>query len=39
LTWRPNFMQERGKSPTMDFQWTVWVDGDTNTKYRLLSKT
>ena len=38
LTWRPNFMQERGKSPTMDFQWSVWVDGDTNTKYRLLSK-
>lgn len=38
LTWRPNFLAERGKSPTMDFQWTVWMKNDTNTKFRLLSK-
>jgi hypothetical protein len=24
LTWRPAMSPDRGKSPTMDFQWTVW---------------
>src|SRR6185503_16161030 len=24
LTWRPPMSPERGKSPTMDFQWTIW---------------
>ena len=24
LTWRPKFCPDRGKSPTMDFIWTVW---------------
>jgi len=39
LTWRPDFMTgERGGSPTMEVLWTVWVDGQTDTKYRLLSK-
>ena len=36
LTWRPDF--GGGGAPTMDVLWTVWVDGDTDTKYRLLSK-
>lgn len=26
LTWRPSFCKERGKSPTLDFIWTVWLD-------------
>lgn len=39
LTWRPDFMMgERGGAPTMECLWTVWLDGDTNTKYRLLKK-
>ena len=38
LTWRPNFLEGRGKSPTMDFQWTVWRAGDKDTKYRLLGR-
>lgn len=24
LTWRPNFDERRGRSPTMDVVWTVW---------------
>lgn len=24
LTWRPAMSEDRGNSPTMDFQWTVW---------------
>jgi hypothetical protein len=24
LLWRPRFAPERGKSPTMEYQWTVW---------------
>ena len=39
LTWRPDFMNgERGGAPTMEVQWTVWIKGDTNTKYRLLRR-
>ena len=39
LTWRPDFMGgERGGSPTMEVHWTVWVDGDYDTKYRLLTR-
>lgn len=38
LTWRPNFLEGRGKSPTMDFQWTVWLAGTTDTRYRLLGR-
>lgn len=39
LTWRPDFMGgERGGSPTMEVHWTVWMNGDTDTKYRLLTK-
>ena len=37
LTWRPDF-QGKGGSPTMEVHWTVWIEGDTNTKYRLLSR-
>lgn len=39
LTWRPDFMGgERGGAPTMEVRWTVWVKGDTDTKYRLLTR-
>ena len=44
LSWRPDFLfRERlsgGKraAPTMEVTWTVWIKGDTNTKYRILSK-
>ena len=39
LTWRPDFMGgERGGAPTMEVHWTVWINGDTNTKYRLLGR-
>lgn len=39
LTWRPDFMAgERGGAPTMECIWTVWRKGDTDTKYRLLTK-
>ena len=39
LTWRPDFMGgERGGAPTMEVHWTVWIDGNTDTKYRLLGR-
>lgn len=39
LTWRPDFLGgERGGSPTMEVQWSVWVKGDRLTKYQLLEK-
>ena len=43
LTWRPDFLyQERkGKkkgSPTMEVAWSVWIKGDTQTKYQPLLK-
>ena len=39
LTWRPDFMNgERGGAPTMECLWTVWMDGQTDTRYRLLPK-
>lgn len=39
LTWRPDFVGgERGGSPTMDILWTVWIAGDTTTKYRPLRR-
>ena len=39
LTWRPDFMGgERGGAPTMEVHWTVWLDGATDTKYRLLGR-
>lgn len=39
LTWRPDFMGgERGGAPTMEVCWTVWIQGDTDTKYRLLAR-
>ena len=37
LTWRPDFMDgERGGAPTMDVLWTVWIRGETDTRYRQL---
>lgn len=39
LTWRPDFLGgERGGAPTMDCIWTVWMVGDTDTKYRPLKR-
>lgn len=39
LTWRPDFMGgERGGAPTMEVHWTVWILGQDDTQYRLLSK-
>jgi hypothetical protein len=43
LTWRPDFLEkyrppsEKG-NPTMDVGWTVWIQGDTETKYQPLRK-
>ncbi len=39
LNWRPDFMDgERGGSPTMECIWTIWIEGQTDTKYKLLEK-
>lgn len=44
LSWRPDFLFDQRKvgdkkaAPTMECIWTVWIDGDTDTKYRILSK-
>lgn len=32
LTWRPNFCPDRGKSPTMDCMWVVWLPHLTHTE-------
>lgn len=39
LNWRPNFLDKRGKSPTMDFQWTVWLQDQKETRYRILRRS
>jgi len=39
LNWRPDFMGgERGGAPTMEVHWTVWIRGNTDTRYRVLTK-
>lgn len=39
LTWRPDFMfGERGGAPTMECLWTVWIEGQLDTRYRLLQR-
>ncbi len=43
MTWRPDFLFDqrsdgRRAAPTMECHWTIWMKGDTNTKYRLLQK-
>lgn len=39
LNWRPDFLAgERGGAPTMDVIWTVWIRGQQDTRYRILSK-
>lgn len=43
LTWRPDFLFDQRidgtkGAPTMEVHWTVWVDGNYDTKYRLLRK-
>jgi hypothetical protein len=37
LTWRPDWMGN-GSSPTMDFQWTVWMHGRNGCFYQPLNK-
>ncbi len=44
LSWRPDFLFNERKigekaSPTMDVCWSVWIQGDTDTKYRILEKS
>jgi len=40
LNWRPDFRGgELGGSPTMEVLWTVWIEGDTDTKYRILTRS
>lgn len=36
LTWRPDFMGLG--APTMNFQWCIWMEGVTETRYDLLRK-
>lgn len=44
LNWRPDFKAaenaENGKkgAPLMEVLWTVWIQGNTDTRYRILSK-
>lgn len=38
LLWRPRFAPNRGKSPVMEFTWTVWIEGQHNTRYIPLKK-
>jgi len=43
LTWRPDFLFDQRKAgeksaPTMDCIWTVWIKGETETKYMPLLK-
>lgn len=39
LNWRPDFMGgERGGAPTMECLWTVWMQGQTDTRYRILER-
>lgn len=39
LSWRPNFAPARGKSPTIEMAWTVWIKGhNTNPVYLPLEK-
>lgn len=43
LTWRPDFLfdqrtGDKRAAPTMECIWTVWIEGDTETKYSLLKK-
>lgn len=39
LTWRPDFLAgEKGGSPTMEVHWTVWIKGNTGSKYIPLLK-
>lgn len=39
LTWRPDFLNgERGGAPTMEVHWTVWVQGEIDTRYRVLRR-
>ncbi len=44
LTWRPDFLEHTRKpgskkgAPTMEVAWSVWIKGDTTTKYTPLLK-
>lgn len=43
LSWRPDFLFDQRKpgdkvNPPMEVAWSLWIKGDTNTKYRILPK-
>lgn len=44
LNWRPDFLEHKRKvgdkkgSPTMEVAWSVWIKGDTETKYKIIKK-
>jgi hypothetical protein len=39
LNWRPDFLDgERGGASTMEVLWTVWLKGQTDTRYRILPR-
>ena len=39
LNWRPDFTGgERGGAPTMEVAWTVWIQGQTDTRYQILRR-
>jgi hypothetical protein len=38
LTWRPDFTDGKGNGSPIDFLWTVWLHGVTDTRYRTLTK-
>lgn len=38
LTWRPVLCPTRGKQPTMEFSWFVWIKGNHDTRYIPLEK-
>lgn len=39
LNWRPDFLfGAKGGAPTMEVLWTVWIRGQSDTRYRILEK-
>lgn len=44
LSWRPDFLFDQRKegdkkaAPTMECIWTVWIEGNYDTRYRILQK-
>jgi len=36
LNWRPDF--NGGKNPLMDMLWTIWIEGEIDTRFRIIGK-